>query len=96
MALGTFSMPRSKPVSKVVRTLDAIDVAAKYFVYNLYDAMRRDRIAWVPLKGIGESQATVERAVELGWALRRRAETTARQSEAALAEEGRRLARMGR
>jgi hypothetical protein len=37
MAVGTFNMPRSKPTSKVIKTLDAIDVTARYFVYKLYD-----------------------------------------------------------
>jgi hypothetical protein len=93
----TFNIPRNKNTSKVTKILDAIDVAAKYFVYKLYDAARRDRIQWVPFKGIDESQATIERAVERGWAvLRRRPAAGPRQREAALTEEGRRLARMGR
>jgi hypothetical protein len=97
MAIGTFGIPRRKPTSKVIKTLDAIDVAAKYFVYKLYDTTRRDETQWVPLKEIDESQATVERAVELGWAvLQRQTGASLRQSEAALTEEGRRLARMGR
>ena len=87
--------PAGKP--KVVKTRDALDVAARYFVYKLYDATRRDRTQWVPLKGIDESQATIERAVGLGWAvLQRRQGASLRQCEAALTEEGRRLARMGR
>ena len=97
MANRTFNIPRNKDASKVTKILDAIDVAAKYFVYKLYDATRRDRTQWVPLKGIGESQATIERAVERGWAvLQRRTGTSLRQSEAALTEEGRRLARASR
>jgi hypothetical protein len=35
MAIGTFNMPRSKPASKGIKPLDAIDVTAKYFVYKL-------------------------------------------------------------
>jgi hypothetical protein len=35
MAIGTFNIPRSKSAYKVIKTLDAIDVAAKYFVYKL-------------------------------------------------------------
>jgi hypothetical protein len=78
----------------VAKILDAIDVAAKYFIYKLYDATRRDRIKWVPLSGIDESQATIERAVERGWAiLQRQPGGSPRQSEAALTDEGRRLAR---
>jgi hypothetical protein len=97
MAIGTFNMPRAKRQSKVIKTLDAIDVAAKYFVYKLYDATRRDRIQWVPLKEIGESQVTIERAVQRGWAvLQRRPRASLRQSQAGLTEEGRRLARAAR
>ena len=65
----------------MAKILDAIDVSAKYFVYKLYDAIRRDRIQWVPLKGIDESQATIERAAERGWVvLQRRTEASLRQS----------------
>jgi hypothetical protein len=91
MAIGTFNMPRSKPASGGVKILDAIDVAAKYFVYKLYDTTRRDRIPWVPLKGIDESKATIERAVECGWlVIQHSPGAGARLSEAALTEEGRR------
>jgi hypothetical protein len=34
MPIGTFNMPRSKPASKVIKTLDAIDVAAKLGAHN--------------------------------------------------------------
>jgi hypothetical protein len=96
MASKTFQLFASKAKPNVVRTRDALDVAARYFVYKLYDATRQDRTQWVPVKGIDESQATIERAVELGWAvLQRRRGASLRQSEAALTEEGRRLARIG-
>ena len=97
MANKRFSPFASAVKPKVVKTRDALDVAARYFVYKLYDATRRDQMQWVPLKGIDESQATIERAVERGWAvLRRRPAAGPRQREAAVTEEGRRLARMGR
>jgi hypothetical protein len=95
MVIGTFHIPKGR--SKAVKAGEGIDVAARYFVYKLYDATRRDETHWVPLKEIDESQETVERAVELGWAvLQRRPSASLRQSVAALTEEGRRLARMGR
>jgi hypothetical protein len=95
MVNRTFNIPKSK--GKSFKTIDAIGVAARYFVYKLYDATRRDQVQWVPLKGIDESPVTIERAVELGWAvLQRRPGASQRQSEAALTDEGRRLARMGR
>ena len=97
MANKRFSPFASAGKPKVVKTRDAQDVAARYYVYKLNDATRRDRTQWVPLKGIDESQATIERAVGLGWAvLQRRQGASLRQCEAAVTEEGRRLARMGR
>jgi hypothetical protein len=97
MASKPFSPFASTAKPKPVKTRNARDVAARYFVYKLYDATRRDQMQWVPLKGIDESQATIERAVQLGWAvLQRRPSVSLRQSEASLTEEGRRLARMGR
>jgi hypothetical protein len=93
MASKTFN-PFASTAKPKVATRDALDVAARYFVYKLYDATRRDQMQWVPLKGIDETQPTIERAVELGWAVRRGA--SLRQSDAALTEEGRRLARTGR
>ena len=97
MAIRRFSPFASTAKPKVVRTRGALDVAAKYFVYKLYDATRRDRVQWIPLKGIDETQATIERAVQRGWAvLQHRTGASLRQSEAMLTDEGRRLARMGR
>jgi hypothetical protein len=74
MANKRFSPFSSTAKPKPVKTRDALDVAARYFVYKLYDATRRDQMQWVPLKGIGESQATIERAAELGWAIARNVE----------------------
>jgi hypothetical protein len=72
-------------------------VAARYFVYKLYDVTRRDETQWVPPKGIDETQATIARAVELGSVLLQpRMSSSSRKTEAALTLEGRRLARMGR
>ena len=96
MANRTSNSPRSKAPSKITKILDAIDVAAKYFVYKLYDATLQDRTQWMPLEARDESQAAIERAVKRGWAvLQRRQGAGPRQSEAALTEEGRRLARTG-
>ena len=36
MAIGTFTIPKGK--TKVVKTRDGTDVAARYFVYKLYEA----------------------------------------------------------
>ena len=99
MAIGTFNIPRSKPASKVIKTLDAIDVAAKYFVYKLYDATGGQPMQWAALKGMDESRKTMARAVELGWVVlqpRTGDGGSPTIGNAALTDEGRRLARKGR
>jgi hypothetical protein len=65
MVSKTFNIFASKAPPKATR--DALDVAARYFIYKLYDATRRQPMQWVSLKGIGEASATIARAVELGW-----------------------------
>jgi hypothetical protein len=97
MASKPFSPFASTAKPKVVKTRDALDVAARYFVYKLYTTPRVEIGPNGPLKGIDESQVTIGRAVVLGWAvLQRRPGASLRQSEAALTDEGRRLARMVR
>jgi len=65
MVSRTFNIFASKAPPKATR--DALDVAARYFIYKLYDATRREPTQWASLKGIDESPATIARAVELGW-----------------------------
>ena len=99
MTIGTFNIPRSKPASKAVKTLDAIDVAAKYFVYKLYDATDGQPLQWAALKGMDESRNTMARAAELGWVIlqpRTGSGGSPTIGKAALTDEGRRLARKGR
>jgi hypothetical protein len=99
MAIGTFNIPRSKPSSKVIKTLDAIDVAAKYFVYKLYDSTDGQPMQWAAVEGMDESRKTMARATELGWViLRPRTSDSGSPAtgKAALTDEGRRLARRGR
>jgi hypothetical protein len=62
MASKTFNPFAANVKPKVVRTRDALDVAARYFVYKLYDATRLDQNPWVPLEEIDETQATIARA----------------------------------
>jgi hypothetical protein len=64
MVSKTFNIFASKSQPKATR--DALDVAARYFVYKLYDATRREPMQWVALKGIDEASATIARAVERG------------------------------
>ena len=96
MAIGTFNIPRSKPPSKVIKTLDAIDVAAKYFVYKLYEATRGQPMQWQVLRGMGESAATISRAVERGWVVLQELSRKPLDRKATLTDEGRRLARKRR
>ena len=96
MAIGTFNIPRSNPASKAIKTLDAIDVAARYFVYKLYDATRREPMQWVALKGIDEASATIARAVERGWVVLQELSRKPLDRKATLTDEGRRLARKRR
>jgi hypothetical protein len=42
-------------------------VAAKYFAYKLYEATDGQPMQWAMLHGLGESAATISRAVERGW-----------------------------
>ncbi len=95
MVSKRFNIFASKAPPKATR--DALDVGARYFLYKLYDATRREPMQWVSLKGIDESPATISRAMERGWVVLQRRRGSKRQKrEAALTAEGRRLARKGR
>jgi hypothetical protein len=80
--------------TKPRRTGEAVDVAARYFVYELYDATSGHPGEWKVLRAKGQVQATVARAVERGWAIVRddgKGRTKVR--SASLTDEGRRMAR---
>ena len=47
----------------IMDTLDGIDVAARFFVYKLYEATDGQPTQWQVLHGMGESAATISRAV---------------------------------
>jgi hypothetical protein len=94
MVSKTFNVFASKAPPKATR--DALDVAARYFVYKLYDATRREPMQWVALKGIDEASATIARAVERGWVVLQELSRKPLDRKAALTDEGRRLARKGR
>ena len=96
MAIVSFHRPHTKGRSKVIKTLDAIDVAAKYFVYKLYEATGRQPMQWATLHGLGESLTTISRAVERGWVVFQDVRGKPLDRKAALTDEGRRLARKGR
>jgi hypothetical protein len=67
MAIGTFYIPKTKDKAKVIKTCDALDVAARYFVYKLYEATDGRSMQWATLRGMNELRATIARAVERGW-----------------------------
>jgi len=69
MASKTFNPFAASAKPEVVRTRVALDVAARYFAYKLYDGTRLDQTQWVPLEGIDETRATIARAVDVGWAV---------------------------
>jgi hypothetical protein len=48
MAGRTFNIPKTTGTSKV-KALDATDVAARYFVYKLYEACDGHRMQWATL-----------------------------------------------
>ena len=80
--------------TKPRRTGEAVDVAARYFVYELYDATGGHVGAWKVLRDNGQVQATVARAVERGWAVvRDDGKGTTKVRSASLTGEGRRMAR---
>ena len=95
MAITPFMPPRPR-VAKVLKTRDGADVAARYFVYKLYEATDGQPMQWATLHGLGESAATISRAVERGWVVLQGVGVKPLDRKAALTDEGRRLARKGR
>ena len=96
MANGTFIISTTKGKSKVVKTGDGADVAARYFVYKLYEATDGQPMQWQVLLGMGESAVTISRAVERGWVILQEVSRKPVECKAALTDDGRRLARKGR
>ena len=61
MAIGTFRIAKAKDKSKVIKTRDALDVAARYLAYKLYEATDRQPMQWATLRGMNELRATIGR-----------------------------------
>ena len=78
------------------RTTDALDVAARYFVYKLYEATDGRPSEQRLLRGMGETGETVLRSVERGWVTLHGNGSKPLERSAALTGEGRKLARKGR
>ena len=94
MVIGTFYIPKAK--AKVIKTRDGTDVAARYFVYKIYESTDGQPNQWGTLRGMNEARATVARAVERGWVILQDAKARPGERKAALTDDGRRLARKGR
>jgi hypothetical protein len=95
MASSTFDIARIKAMRRHAKTADATEIAARYFVYNLYEATGGYPMQWAALDGIDESAATVSRAVERGWVVLQEVAGKPLDRKAALTDDGRRLARNG-
>jgi hypothetical protein len=85
-----FKIPKSK---KTFKTAHAIDVAARYFVYKLYEVTDGRPMAWKLLSEMGESRETALRAVERGWVTIKGVGGKPLDRSVVLTDEGRRLAR---
>jgi hypothetical protein len=96
MATGTFHISAPKGRPKVIKTRDGTEVAARYFVYKLYEATDGRPMQSQILLGMGESAVTISRAVERGWVLLQEVRGKPLERKVALTDEGRRLARKGR
>ena len=97
MDIAPFYAPVSvKGRAKVNKIRDGTEVAAQYFVYKLYEATDGQPMQWRVLHGMGESAATISRAVERGWVILQEVSGKPLDRKAALTDEGRRLARRGR
>jgi hypothetical protein len=80
--------------SKSARAAEAIDVAARYFVYKLCDSTNGRSGAWHVLGKIEERPETVARAVERGWIIVRNDDVgRIKVQSGQLTDKGRRLAR---
>jgi hypothetical protein len=77
------------------RPTEAVDIAARYLVYKVFDAISGTPETWRPLLELEEKTETLARAVERGWVVvldhRREGQPTVR--VVALTDDGRRMAR---
>jgi hypothetical protein len=87
---------KTKGTSKATKTSDGIEVAARYFVYKLFEAAGGQPMQWQVLHGMGESAATIFRAVERGWVILQDVRGKPLDRKASFTDEGRRPARKGR
>jgi hypothetical protein len=76
-----------------VKATFALPVGAKSLSVDFTDGQP---MQWIVLHGMGESAATISRAVERGWVILQEVRGKPLDRKAALTDEGRRLARKGR
>ena len=94
MDIAPFNAPVSvKGRAKVIKIRDGTEVAARYFVYKLYEATDGQPMQWQILHGMRESAATISWAVERGWVVLQELTGKPLERKAALTDEGRRVAR---
>jgi hypothetical protein len=91
-------MPRHPQVSdkgKPKRPAEVADIAARYLVYKIFDAISGTPETWRPLRDIDEKVEILARAVERGWVvvLEHQQEGRPTVRVVALTDEGRRMAR---
>jgi hypothetical protein len=96
MDIATFNGPAAKGRPKVIKIRDGAEVAARYFVYKLYEATGGQPMQWQVLLGMGESAVTISRAVERGWVILQEVSRKSLERKAAPTDEGRRVSRRGR
>jgi hypothetical protein len=97
MDIAPFNAPVSaKDRAEVIKICEGLDVAARRFVYKLYETTGGEARQWQLLHGMGESAVTISRAVERGWVVLQEVKGKPLDRKAALTDEGRRLARRGR
>jgi hypothetical protein len=86
--------PQVSGARKPSRPTEVIDVAARYLVYKIFDAISGTPETWQPLRDIDEIE-TLARAVEFGWVvvLDHQPEGRPTVRVLALTDEGRRMAR---
>ena len=77
------------------RPTEAVDIAARYLVYKIFDAISGTPETWRPLGDIDEKIEILTRAVERGWVmvLEHQQEGRPTVRVVALTDEGRRMAR---
>jgi hypothetical protein len=90
MTIFATHKPHTTGRPKVIKTLDALDVAARYLVYKLYEATDRLPMQWATLQGLNESRATIARAVERGWVILQEVSRKPLDRKVTLTDEGRR------